>query len=168
MTAVTKTARQGRLLTLGIPLAVVLLFALVVPGLLEPSGPNLDTLVNGELPDAQTQTLDMVKELNAYLVSMVTLMFGALGWYLSQYRTGTSLLLRSVFFSTVGLLALAYWYAGRVYAEIAAELAQQALGVQPGASRILYWLELEFAASGTAGVLVLLVFADAVTRSKSG
>lgn len=166
MKAVAGSQRDRRVLTIGIPFAVVVLFAVIVPWLLEPSGPNLDALVNGELTDAQTMTLDMVKELNAYLVSMVTLMFGALGWYLSQYRAGSGLFLRTVFFSTVGFLALAYWYAGRVYAEIAAELAQQALGVQPGASRILYWLELEFAASGVAGVLVLLVFADAVTRAK--
>ena len=148
------------------PVVFVLLFAVIVQWLREPDAVNFETLTQGTLTDAQAQTLDMVKELNAYLVSMVTLMFGGLGWYLSQYRVSSGPLLRGVFFSTVGLLALAYWYAGRVYAEIAAELAQQALGVQPGASRILYWLELEFAASGVAGVLVLLVFADAVTRRK--
>lgn len=166
MTAMGQSRRARTVLTLVSPVVFLLLFAAVAPRLLEPTGPNLDTLVNGDLTDAQMQTLDMVKELNAYLVSMVTLMFGGLGWYLSQYRAGSGLFLRGVIFSIAGFLALAYWYAGRVYAEMAAELAQQALGVQPGASRILYWLELEFAASGIAGVLVLLVFADAVTRAK--
>ena len=168
MTAAVRIRRDRRLLTFAGPAVLVLLFIVIVPRLLEPTGPNFDTLVNGQLTDAQTQTIEMVKELNAYLVSMVTLMFGGLGWYLTQYRPGSGLLLRGVFFSTVGFLALAYWYAGRVYAEVAAELAQQALGVQPGASRILYWLELEFAASGVAGVLILVVFADAVTRPGKG
>ena len=159
------SAHRQRLAFVG-PTTFVLLFAVIVHWLREPDAVNLEGLANGALTDAQAQALDMVKELNAYLVSMVTLMFGGLGWYLSQYRVSSGPLLRGIFFSTVGLLALAYWYAGRVYAEIAAELAQQALGVQPGASRILYWLELEFAAAGFAGVLVLLVFADAVTRRK--
>jgi hypothetical protein len=93
-------------------------------------------------------------------------MFGWVGWYLSQYRPSTvAPLTRAIFFTIVGFLGLAFWYAAQAYAETAAELAQNVLGVTPGESRILFYLQLEFGVCAIASVLILLVFADAVTRS---
>jgi len=140
-------------------------FVLIVPRVIEPGGPDLKALVDGELTDAQTYTLDMVKEFNTYLMSITALAFGGLGWYLSQYRPAKSAVLRAVFFATVGFLALAIWYAALAYSQTASELAQDAIGLRPGMSRILYYLQLEFLACAIAGVLILIVFADAVTRA---
>jgi hypothetical protein len=145
---------------------VVFLFLIVVWSKLKLRGPDFEALAEGRLTDAQTQALDSINELNAYLISLTTLMFGGLGWYISQYRPTTSVLVRWIFFSTVGLLAVAYWYAGQAYSEIAGELAQNALALTPDYSRILYYVEIQFVACATASVLILTVFADAVTRGK--
>ena len=156
-----------RLLPLLVAAYVVGAVAIVAPRITEPSGPMLAPVRDGALTPAQAYTLDIVKQLNSFLVSMTTLMFGSLGWYLSQYRSSIAPLTRAVFFSTVGFLALAFWYAAQTYAETVAELSQNVLGVTPGESRILFYLQLEFAVCAIAGVLILLVFADAVTRSES-
>jgi hypothetical protein len=155
-----------RYLAVVVAIYVVAAFAFVVPRIVDLGTVDIAALENGELSAAQTETLGMVRELNAYLISLATLMFGGLGWYLSQYRPTTSQVIRAMFFTTAGLLALAYWYAAHAYSRTAAELAQNALGLKPGYSRILYYFELEFIACATAGVLILLVFADAVTRGE--
>ena len=161
------SAAYQRLLPLLVAAYVVGAIAIVAPRIAEPNGPMLSPVRDGALTPAQAYTLDMVRQLNSFLVSMTTLMFGSLGWYLSQYRSSIAPLTRAVFFSTVGLLALAFWYAAQTYAETVAELSQDVLGVTPGESRILFYLELEFTVCAIAGVLILLVFADAVTRSGS-
>ena len=163
-----RVARAYRqLLPLIVAAYVVGAFAVVAPRVAEPNGPSLAAVPGGTLTPAQTYTLDLVKEFNSFLISMTTLMFGALGWYLSQYRPAVAPLTRAIFFSTVGFLALGFWYAAQTYAETAAELSQNVLGVTPGESRILFYLQLEFVVCGIAGMLILLVFADAVTRAGS-
>ena len=145
---------------------IVFMFSIFAPRVAPPHRPDLhlQALPQGMLTEAQTQTLDMVKELNAYLISMTTLMFGGLGWYLSQYRPTSSPIIRAVFFSTVGFLVLASWYAAMAYARIASDLSQNALNFKPGESLVLFYVQLEFAACAVAAFLVLFVFADAVTR----
>lgn len=155
-----------RAMPIVVAVLVVGAFSLIAPAVAEPDGPVLASVKDGTLTDAQAQTLDTVKELNAYLISLTTLMFGGLGWYLSQYRPATSPVLRGIFFTTAGFLALAFWYAAQTYSQTASELAQDSLGVKPGASRILFYVQLEFAACAIAAVLILLVFADAVTRAR--
>ena len=158
--------RYRTLLPVAVAFYVVVAFAFVAPMVVEPNGPSLPSLGNGALTQAQAYTLDSVKQLNSFLISMTTLMFGWVGWYLSQYRPATvAPLTRAIFFTIVGFLGLGYWYAARTYAETTAELAQNVLGITPGESRILFYLQLEFAVCAIASVLILLVFADAVTRS---
>jgi hypothetical protein len=152
------------LLPVAVAVYVVGMFAFLVPMWLEPNGPALPALGAG-LTQAQQYTLDSVKQLNSFLISTTTLMFGWVGWYLSQYRPSTvAPVTRAIFFSVVGFLSLAFWYAAQTYAETTTELAQNVLGITPGESRILFYLQLEFAVCAVASVLILLVFADAVTR----
>lgn len=160
---ISRLRRVGPIL---IAFYVVAAFAYIAPRILEPSGPNLAAVPGGQLTDAQGKTLDTIKEFNSFLISMTTFMFAGLGWYLSAYRPTYSLMVRTVFFCTVGFLSLAYWYAARSYVHTTSELAQNALGLTPGASRVLFDIELEFAACAIAGALTLLVFADAVTRGR--
>ena len=72
------------LLPVAVAVYVVGAFAFLAPLVVEPNGPSLPTLANGALTQAQAYTLDSVKQLNSFLISMTTLMFGWAGWYLSQ------------------------------------------------------------------------------------
>jgi len=161
-----RKAHLRRFVPILIAIYVVGAFGYIAPRILEPSGPDLAAVPEGKLTDAQSKTLDTIKDFNSFLISMTTFMFAGLGWYLSAYRPTYSLAVRTVFFATVGFLSLAFWYAARSYVQTTSELAQNALGLSPGASRVLYYIELEFAACAIAGALILLVFADAVTRGR--
>jgi len=167
--AISQSATYRRFLPLLLAAYIVVMFCVIAQRVTKPERPDLhyQDVPQGALTEAQTQTLNMIKELNAYLISMTTLLFGGLGWYLSQFRPTSSPLIRAVFFSTVGFLALAFWYAAMTYGQITSDLSKNELNVTPGSSWILSYLELEFAACAVAGVLMLLVFADAVTRGKS-
>ena len=132
---------------------------------LEPQFVNYQDLDAGSLKDAQTQTLTMVKELNSYLISLTTLIVGGVGWYFSHYRSVLRpVIARVIFFFVVGLIALAAWYAFQTYAEIVGELAQNSVALAPAHSLILWFVTVEATACGIAALLLLGLFADAVTR----
>lgn len=152
---------------IAIALILVAGFSVAVSRWREPDFVNYQELNGGDLSEAQEQTLTMAKELNSYLISTTTLIFGALGWYLTQYRAAVRPgVTRVAFFTAIGLMSVAAWYAYQTYAQIVSELAQDALAVTPGQSRILYYFELESAACGAGALLMLMVFADAVTRKR--
>ena len=127
---------------------------------------DLTPLTNGAITDAQGQSVDMVKELNTYLVSTTTLLLGGLGWYLSQYKPPTSPIVHAAFFTSVAFVVLALIYAGMTNVELTDELAQNSLALVPGRSSILFYLEREIWTCGIAAVLMLGVFTDAVTKGK--
>ena len=120
-----------------------------------------------ELTGAQEETIAMVKELNGYLISMTTLMFGGLGWYLTRRQRSSGTALQAAFFGAGALLAVSFWYAAMTYAELTAELGQNLIGLVAKHSRILYDLQMEVTASGIAALLILIIFADTVTRQKT-
>src|SRR5262245_34651192 len=157
---------SSRLIPLGIAIALMAAGALLAHVLRYPQFVDLVTLTNGAVSDAQSHALDMVKELNTYLVSTTTLLLGGLGWYLSQYRPPKSRVVHTVFFASVVFLTLAYIYAGLTNVELADELAQNSLALKPGSSLVLYYLEMEIWTCGIASVLMLGVFTDAVTKGK--
>lgn len=125
---------------------------------------NYDGFPNGDLVEAQRQTISIATELNNFLVSLASALFGGIGFYMTKYRSRLSspTSLVALFWAT-GLLCLTYYWAFRTYAQLTAELAQRALAITPGQSWILYYLELEFwtflGASVTLFTLALQVFA---------
>jgi hypothetical protein len=141
-------------------------YALVAYFWWRPALVDLVPLKNGEVSDAQSQAIDMVKELNTYLVSTTTLLLGGLGWYLSQYRPPKSAIVHTAFFASVAFLTLAYVYAGLTNVELTDELAQNSIALTPTTSLVLFYLEHEIWTCGIASVLMLAVFTDAVTKGK--
>lgn len=145
----------------------VMIFAVAAPTLIGLGFVDYTYLDNGDLQAAQQHTLDWVKELNSYLISSSTLIIGGVGWYLTNYSSAMRpRLVRSLFFCAVGLTFLASWYGFRVYTQVVTELSQDALALTPGHSRILMFLELEGAACGMGAILLVSLFADAVTRRR--
>lgn len=101
----------------------------------------------------------MITELNKFLISLSTLMFGALGFYLTQYGdTPPNVWEKIAFLTSFFLLGGTYYFAFRVYSQLAAELAQDALALRPGQSRVLYCLEMEFWCSIGASFILLSIF----------
>ena len=153
-----------------IPLLVALVamsgYAIVAQWRWYPPLVDLTALANGAITEAQGQAVDMVKELNTYLVSTTTLLLGGLGWYLSQYKPPKSRIVHTAFFASVAFLTLALVYAGMTNVELTDELAQNSLALDPGRSSILFYLEREIWTCGIAAVLMLGVFTDAVTKGK--
>ncbi len=129
-----------------------------------PSLVDLVELKNGDVSAAQSQALDMVKEFNTYLVSTTTLLLGGLGWYLSHFKSPKPTIVHAAFFAAVAFLILAYVYAGLTNVELTGELAQNSLALVPETSLVLHYLEMEIWTCGIASVLMLIVFADAVTK----
>jgi hypothetical protein len=117
------------------------------------------TLVSGALSEAQKQTISIAIELNKFLVSLTTLMFGALGFYLTKYKNEFEIRwVAAAFFISLIFLGLTYYYAFHVYSQLTGELAQNALAIQPGKSRILYYFEREFWTSLGASLILLFLF----------
>jgi hypothetical protein len=160
------TPRQ-RLIALGIAVVCVALFVLIVSWWRDPTVRTDSLGEKHELSPAQEQTIAVVKELNGYLISMTTLMFGGLGWYLTQHRPSPTIWLQTGFFAAAALLAVSFWYAAMTYAELTAELGQNLIGLIAGESRVLYYLEMEVTACGAAAILILIIFADTVTRQRN-
>jgi hypothetical protein len=157
---------SSRLVPLAIAIILTVACAVVAHVLRYPSFVNIVTLTGGTVSDAQAQAVGMVKELNTYLVSTTTLLLGGLGWYFSQYAPPKSRVLRTAFFASVGFVTLAYIYAGLTNVELTDELAQDSLALKPQSSLVLFYLETEIWACGVASVLMLWVFAEAVTKEK--
>jgi len=158
--------RRDRLLALSIALVCVVLLIIVVSWWREPTVNTRPLGEKHELTDAQGQTITVIKDLNGYLISMTTLMFGGLGWYLTQHRPSPTMWLMAAFYAAAALLAVSFWYAAMTYAELTAELGQNLIGLVANESRILYYLEMEVTACGVAAVLILIIFADTVTRQR--
>jgi hypothetical protein len=129
---------------------------------------DYETLVAGNLNEAQKETITMVTELNKFLVSLGTLMFGAIGFYLTKYKKEIQTMWVAVaFLVSLILVGLTYYYAFRVFSQLTSELAQNALAIQPGKSRILYYIEMEFWTSLGASLILLFLFVHVFSvRSK--
>ena len=124
---------------------------------------------NGELTDAQEATIQMIVELNKFLVSIPTLLLGAVGFYLKHYRA--QLPTRSsgcAFLVALVQLLAAYYFAFQTYVALTSELAQEVLHLYPGRSEILFNIEMEFwATAGATLVLATILLVGHVTNSES-
>ncbi len=111
------------------------------------------------LSEVQKQVISMVSELNRYLISLGTLMFGAIGFFLTKYRQDIRVnRVGPAFLISLALLGLVHYYAFRVYTQLTAELSQKTLALQPGQSKILYYLEMEFWTSLGTSLILLFLF----------
>jgi len=125
----------------------------------DPAFVDLEALAGGNISEVKKQTLTMITELNKFLISLSTLMFGALGFYLTQFKNPPpNVYIKIAFLTSFLLLGGTYYFAFRVYSELAGELAQDALALRPGRSKVLYGLEMEFWCSIGASFILLAIF----------
>lgn len=125
----------------------------------EPIFVDYNDLEMGGLSDAQQHALTMATELNKYLISLATLIFGALGLYLARYMTAIPRLTLWLSLPVIVLLlCLTYYYGFATYEQFTAALTQNAFALLPGRSRALYYLEMEFWACLAASIAMFALF----------
>lgn len=147
-------------------LAYLIIFYLTKP--INPEFVDYQNLILGKLSDVEKQTITMWTELNKYLISIATLMFGVLGFYLTIYRREFQIKwLTPPIIIVIIFLGFTYYYAFMVYSEIANELGQNALARNPERSRIFYYLKMEFWTSLNASITMLLIFAYLIIRGSA-
>ena len=163
----SSTAKARRLSALIVALAAVIVLYLVAAWWRDTKPLLVSLGQESNVTDAQDKTIDMVKELNGYLISMTTLLFGGLGWYLTKHPRASTFWVQAFFFGAAACLVVSFWQAAMTYAEMTSELGQNVIGLIAGKSRVLYHLELELMACGAAAILILAIFADSVTMQRS-
>ncbi|MFI5329822.1 MAG: hypothetical protein ACHQ2F_02125 [Desulfobaccales bacterium] len=144
------------------PLIIAVLILIMVFSLgfkRNPSFTDYNSLVNGNLNDAQKHTISMVTELNKFMISITTLLFGVLGFFLINYRKKIHIWwTASAYFISLILLSFANFWAFLVYSQLAYEFAQNTLAMTPGKSKTLYYLEMSFWTSAGASLILLFLF----------
>lgn len=116
-------------------------------------------LEEGKLTDSQKQTINLTVELCKYLVTINTLIFTVLGFFLNYrdidkkitfviylYSLSFILLLFSLFFSFYSLI------------QLTSELSQNLLQLYPGKSKVLHFIEMACWTSLSSCTLLLLIF----------
>ena len=115
--------------------------------------------LGGKINDAQKQTILLITELNKYILSINTLLMGALGFYLTKFPKITSkkwieatYILAAMFFVT------SFYYGFKVFSELTGNLAQDVLALQPTASDVFYYLKMSIYPSAISSLVLLVMF----------
>ncbi|GAB3803506.1 hypothetical protein GCM10028819_33530 [Spirosoma humi] len=98
-----------------------------------------------ELPKPLEMAINLTIELNKYVISIGTGLFGLVGFFFKDYAA--KLTVRSInmaFLLALLLLGLGGLYAFTIYTELTNSLSQGVYALNPGNSRILAYIELEF------------------------
>lgn len=133
----------------------------------EPRYVNLEPILAGKLSDVQIQTISIITELNKYLVSLCTLMFGAIAFFLVKYKKEIIIAwVASALSISLLFLGLTYYYAFLVYSRLTSELAQNVFAIKPDQSRLLYYLTMEFWSSIGASIILLAIFIQVFSTNK--
>lgn len=121
--------------------------------------PDYTELPNGQFTESQKASLDIINELNKFLISLNTALFGVAGFFINNYKfqiqklaTGLAYLL------ALGLLSAGYLCAFNVYAELTSNLTQGMLSLEPSGSRVLAYLKLEFIVCCGSSLTLLSIF----------
>jgi hypothetical protein len=120
-----------------------------------------------ELSKSNELSINLVVELNKFLISISTALFGVAAFILTTYKKSISI--HSVSFAfllSLLLLGFAYFFGFKVYAEITANLAQGNLGLQPGNSWIFFYLETESILGGGASLVLMSIFVTVFYHKK--
>jgi hypothetical protein len=130
-----------------------------------PDFADYQLLKDGELSEAQKQAVSSITELNKYLISLATAMFGALAFFLLRVQVAVKRrIMGATLFLVLLLLGITYYFAFAAYAQLTSELAQNALGLRPGYSRTLFYLEMEAWSFAGASATMLSLFSVVATQ----
>ena len=125
----------------------------------KPGFVNYSTLQSGNLNEAQKHAVTMAVELNKFIISINTLMFGVLGFFINHYKKEIQVKrVAFAYFLSLILLALTFYYSFRVYSQLTSDLAQNAFAMTPKTSKVLYYLEMAFWSFASSSSVLLSIF----------
>lgn len=117
---------------------------------------DYDRLQSGLLSEAQKTSITLTTELNKFLVSITTLMFGVIVYLThnnnKQWFVYAFLSILSIFL--VGNYFLSYL----IYSHLTSDLAQNALALKPGGSEVLHYLETSLYVAIISFISIVLVY----------
>ncbi|WP_375444376.1 hypothetical protein [uncultured Fibrella sp.] len=102
-------------------------------------------LNNKDLPKPQEMAINLTIELNKYIISIGAALFGLVGFYFNNYAQHFSIRsIKLAFLSSLLLLGLGGYYAFIIYSDLTNSLSQGLYPLNPGNSKVLAYIELEF------------------------
>jgi hypothetical protein len=121
--------------------------------------PIPDKLINGDLTDAQKQTITLTTEFSRFIVTINTAIFAALGFYLTRYRDKIQKdWLAYLYLVSLLLLGVSIYFTFKAYALLTSDLAQNLINLIPKRSRVFHFLEISCWSSFISCFILLIIF----------
>jgi hypothetical protein len=121
--------------------------------------PDYIELPDGVIKQNQATAIGMINELNKFLLSINTTLFGFAGFFLNNYKSTISSPINGIaYFIALILLSIGLFFAFKVYTELLSNLSQNSLDINPETSRILFYLRMEFEVCCSSTLTLLAIF----------
>jgi hypothetical protein len=110
---------------------------------------------NEPMSPLEEKAIDLLVEINKYLMGIATALFAVVAFYLKSYRRALRRRLAlSCLVSALAFLVLGYVSSFFAYSELLSDMAANNLGIRPGKSVIVHFLSCEAYACGSATVIL--------------
>jgi hypothetical protein len=121
--------------------------------------PRYEPLINGDIKQSNAQAIDMINEINKFLISANSALFGFSGFFLNYYKSKIAVFRNGLaYLLSLILLGFGYFFAFKVYTELLSNLSQDSLAIDPDNSRILFFLKMEFKLCCSSSLILLSMF----------
>lgn len=121
--------------------------------------PQYEILSNGEVKASHGTAIDMINEINKFLISANSALFGFSGFFLNNYKNKIAMFRNGLaYLIALLLLGFGYFFAFKVYTELISNLTQGSLAIDPDNSRILFYLRMEFKLCCSSSLILLSMF----------
>lgn len=116
---------------------------------------TIGSLINQNEKDAVNYLL----ELNKFLISICTLLFGLIGFYLSKYRKEIyNKWIAISYFISIIFLGSSYFFSIKVYSSIVEQISEGFIGLKPGSSIVMFYQEMSYWTMLGTSILLLSIF----------
>jgi hypothetical protein len=121
--------------------------------------PRYEPLLDGEVKESHGLAIEMINEINKFLISANSALFGLSGFFLNNYKHKVALFRNGLaYLLALLLLGCGYFFAFKVYTELLSNLSQGALAIDPDYSRISFYLRMEFKVCCSSSLILLSIF----------
>lgn len=121
--------------------------------------PQYQILTNGNIRQSDEKSIEMINEINKFLISANSALFGLSGFFLNNYKNKIGMFRNGLaYLMSLILLGFGYFFAFKVYTELISNLTQGFLGIDPDNSRILFYLKMEFKLCCSSSLILLSMF----------
>jgi hypothetical protein len=120
---------------------------------------DYEPLIDGNIKPSNETAIDMINEVNKFLISANSALFGLSGFFLNNYKRKMAVFRNGLaFLLALILLGCGYYFAFRVYTGLLDNLGQDAIDIDPDSSQILFFLRMEFKLCFSSSLVLLSMF----------